>query len=139
MNDKIKIIREACIKANPEIVELKFGCEVKKDGEVYTVTIVKDTGTFKNTLEDYLLCVSKSGQAAALEKWVRIEIIGRPIRLPDILLVIPEKFGWAVMGKKYCFFSENGTPICDWNLKDDNLEHQSPETIKFINDILHHE
>lgn len=24
---KIEVIRQACVKANPEIVELKFGCE----------------------------------------------------------------------------------------------------------------
>jgi len=28
-NQKIEAIRKACIKANPEIVELKFGCQIK--------------------------------------------------------------------------------------------------------------
>ena len=29
MQDKINKIRQECIKTNPEIVELKFGCKVK--------------------------------------------------------------------------------------------------------------
>jgi hypothetical protein len=29
MEEKLKLIREKCIEANPEIVELKFGCRVK--------------------------------------------------------------------------------------------------------------
>jgi len=31
--DKIKEIRKKCIEANPGIVELKFGCGVRKRGE----------------------------------------------------------------------------------------------------------
>jgi len=32
MNEKLQLIREKCIAANPEIVELKFGCRVDVRG-----------------------------------------------------------------------------------------------------------
>jgi hypothetical protein len=38
--EHIQTSREACIKANPEIMELKFGCEVetKSDGKMRVIT-----------------------------------------------------------------------------------------------------
>ena len=85
------IVREACIKANPDI-------EVGEE-------IAEENGMM------------------------------RPIRLADVLLAIREKMplGNIPMG--------HGTSVLNlmmqhWNLRTDDLSQQSPETLKFLADLL---
>lgn len=94
--EKIEKIRQICITANPEIAELKFGCELGGLAPVLGRT--------------YFLSKAETEQAYFLdvypEKWIDIkdhpwytimvnkpavityEVIGRPIRLADVLFAL---------------------------------------------------
>lgn len=110
--EHIEKIRKACIEANPEIMELNFGCE----------------------LEEF-------------------EILGRPIKLSDVLLAIKETYG-NTMGfflNQYGMFyhmleeikyPDSMNPVVlkykelGWNLREDDLTKQSPECLQFLADLL---
>lgn len=115
--DKIK---EACIKANPEIMELKVGCEVMYGDDLKEPC--------KVTLGNPYIVENNE----VFNPWNRddtsdlFEILGRPIRLADVLLVIFQAQQQRETVKIVLF----------WNLKDDNLEHQSEETLAFIASLL---
>lgn len=76
-------VREAVIKANPEIMELKFGCEVLREGAPKREFIC---GMFNDTVS--LVRVDELGawlpfeipKPPASQDW---KVIGRPIRLDD--------------------------------------------------------
>ena len=77
---KTDFIRGKCVEANPEIMELKFGCEVKwkKYGTTHTIYYGKDSdGKFKFT---------ECGIGYYTEK--DVEIVGRPIYLDDLKSVL---------------------------------------------------
>lgn len=67
-----------------------------------------------------------------------ISTINAPIRLADVLLAI------AWHGKEYACgsgdnvaeFSFTGSEPPYWNLRDDNLEKQLPQTVDFIGSVL---
>lgn len=105
----IEKLKEKIIAANPEIIGDWSGCEV-----CGTMCGICDDRFFK-------------------------EKIGRPIRLADVLLAmkndnIPlvEEDSWNVKVGTY----DVATLIQIWNLKDDNLDEQSIETIQFLYDLL---
>jgi hypothetical protein len=60
----------------------------------------------------------------------------RPIRLADVLLVVHKK----VFGKHETVSLPTAKPLLDvvmeWNLKDDNLDHQSDECKQFLIGLL---
>jgi hypothetical protein len=112
--DEYQQLKEVIQKANPEIMELKFGCEV----------------------EGY-----KS-------------VIGRPIRLTDVLIALnlrrdTHMKDWFAVNT-YGLFLENKvkeitarpyahpmiSALYSWNLKDDNLDHQSEECKEFLTNLL---
>ena len=129
MKKELQDIREACIKANPEIVELKFGCTVKfKGGKPHIIYSTAPTSNF-------IYCVGRFRQLRSNIK----EILGRPVRLSDVLLAIggestsqKEQESYSVNLSKLCGFGWN---VC-WDLRNDNLDNQSPETISFIHSLL---
>lgn len=72
----IEVIRKACVAANPEIMELKFGCEMRCKGKMLRY-IGKDNGSSALIVDDgSLLFVDAIGE---------VEILGHPIRLADVL------------------------------------------------------
>ena len=79
--DYIKTIKEACIKANPEIMELKFGCEVKIFGG-------ENTKIVQNIDNKFLLSNGKFHYGEIRNKDNYEEILGRPITLEDILICL---------------------------------------------------
>ncbi|HEA84588.1 MAG TPA: hypothetical protein ENI04_01235 [Candidatus Wildermuthbacteria bacterium] len=122
-------IREACIKANNEIVELKFGCETEGQYEHFGSTDIKEKGIIlSGDIKDNLIPVKFYSHREAMNVNVKdFEIIGRPIRLADIFLA-----DRASLNKKL-----HTEEILEyWNLTDDNLENQSKETIDFIAGLL---
>lgn len=153
MNQNLKKIREACIKANPEIVNKDFGCRFKiisKDGfhfahlNKFGTDIFFYDGTYK------LLCqqgwISMDEYVNNQSKW---EIIGREIGIADVLLAIgnSEKWeqGWFVTytgkfakieeiggGDKFANVFLNRPP---WNLLKP-LEGQTEEVWEFIANLL---
>lgn len=97
-------IRAACIAANPEIVELKFGCEVLiggTDRKRVTEHLVRydksealflGRDSFVDLTEDHRTAVLKSCYETHKPSKASLEILGREIQLADVLLAT--KFGW---------------------------------------------
>jgi len=110
----LQTIREACIKANPEIRDFEYGiehCEKHKIG--YKLGQLK--------CED---CIARC----------------RPIRLADVLFamnpnILVDGLGvfWEFIDGREYRCKQHTTK---WNLKDDNLEQQSEETLTFISELL---
>jgi len=140
--DNLQKIKDACIKANPEIMELKFGCVYQNSKFDYIATI---TG-FSD--EQYHIELNRGGKSVENKSTMEEKaddyiILGRPIRLADVLLTLEDiLMSVSVTNKvdygKASFILE---PVGSmkhfmWNLKDDNLEHQSEETINCIANLL---
>lgn len=141
---KLEAVRQKCLEVNPEIVELEFGCHVKTapmgigapENEYCIFTIVGQDINGKYRLLERRNHISKSSFQ---------EIIGRPIRLTDVLLAING-------GKKYYAVTDDGkiaflAPAKDsnaryivieskWNLHKDSLDEQSEATIDFLYELL---
>jgi hypothetical protein len=128
MKTHLEIIREACIKANPSILELKFGCEIKINDalgkiiivkNIFGVTTYKVIGSNIDYLEDEFT-----------------EILGRPIRLSDIIFTLyknkkAQYFGGMLDDNSIYFANRIG-----WNLLHDDIELQSQPTKDFIAGLL---
>lgn len=151
---KIEDIRKACIKANPEIVELKFGCNVKRYATPEIDTLVRiftDTkGGFgvwliRQEPHDYDTTFRFLATREEVESW---QIIGRPIRLADVLLAITqseknwnnEEYGCVGLeiqeDRNEAELETNEKGWAKWNLLKDNLEDQSEPTIDFLWSLL---
>lgn len=155
---KINAIREACIKANPEIVKLEFGCEVKNRG-CKEVLISKPCEYFSHGDKVFGLQTTDGNREVGLDEqgyyWygvsdrsVRVEILGRPIRLADVLVMTGKIT--EINGKKINSigvnrsggifvqesFTKPPTTFCFWNLLKNDLRLQSPECIDFLYNLL---
>lgn len=134
MKTHIEEIRAKCILANPEIVELKFGCKFIDLESTQTMIYLNETRSgatfaFSETLGND--CYEDDFR---FEDDTKITIIGRDIRLADVLcLPDTEKM-------KNATDTENAIECFNflmmWNLKKDRLEDQSPECIKFIHNLI---
>lgn len=139
----LEIIRKACIAANPSILDLKFGCEVKNKKFGYTFfvsfcdkeneVVVYCPKEFDNQFHHDSIEHFEAG---------KMEILGRPIRLADVLLAIAHKDK-----RRFCCdelgnileYSREGKIFAgevSWNLLADDLTAQSPETLAFFADLL---
>lgn len=139
----IEIIRKACIKANPDILKLKFGCEVElnKESKSERMTVVKlldKTGEYVVTYQD---------GTQGLNQPDELKIIGRPIRLADVLVAMNADreniWGYYLGSDGYLcesiegdFGTELESTPCRWNLKNDDLALQPDETLEFLVNIL---
>jgi hypothetical protein len=104
--ERLAVIRHACIRENPEIVELKIGCEVELDwGHTATVVSVHPDGSLYTTW----------GKSKVPRKHVKV-IVGRPIRLADVLLAT----------------HATARVVSRWDWKHDDLTEQSDECLAFL-------
>jgi len=113
-------LKAVIVNANPSIMNLEFGCEVKGSGSIPVLQYVgKSNGqyalAYQNDGKDEMLIVERLGT----------EILGRPIRLADVLLAMDD------LMHELCL-----DVVTKWNLEKDDLTHQSPETINFLHKIL---
>lgn len=121
--EKIQVIREACIAANPSITELKFGCKID-------VSSCSDgcCGFEKGWIIDSSMEVKnkKINHIILKDTFTIQEILGRNIRLVDVLLVMGAKENWEniINGKN------------SWNLLNDSLDAQSESTISFLYQLI---
>lgn len=153
-----QIIIEACIKANPEIIELKPGCEVmmKKYGGKYNdmlnysisqpvpiVSVCDGVGGVKR-----LVCIDNFGNTftdgikKVGDEWMECpsrisKVIGRPITLPDVLLAMTkidtgQMFILEESGLRYATHPK----VPSWNLYKNDLRLQSNELKMFIAGIF---
>lgn len=134
-------IREACIKANPEILKLEFGCVVQMEGVLTPEAII---GTLVNEA-DIVYKIDTATYHNTSLKMIK-EILGRPIRLADVLLAI-NHHSWIhdidvpkVLNLRsdapYQALLLVGTLIDKWEKSKDDLTLQSEETIDFIHSVL---
>ena len=120
----IKKLRDKIISAVPEIMELKFGCKT----EYGIITRIKGTQLFLDGLKGY---VSKGQVKRGICK-----IIGRTITLADVLFTLNQ-----LVCEKSCetlkwYHNRLLDVLTKWNWSDNNLDYQSPETKKFLEDLL---
>src|SRR5918912_3715935 len=149
MNDKYEQLKSVIQAVNPEIMELKFGCEVARFADEGIVDIFCSMKSSNEGIGNYDITFLRKGSITIntfaadrkeIESW---KILGRPIRLSDVL--------WTIQGHRkptdYFAITQSGvfienelktvtpTPLngrllstgAGWNLKDDNLDHQSEE------------
>lgn len=153
-------LKQVVQQANPEILELKFGCEVKYQGEKTTV-VSSETDFFAHRpnhtmgkAQYMVITPSVHGNNTIYEGDLEVKILGRPIRLADVLLAVQESdnkpmyFNCGSDGAFYevdytypdgnhCVIEHKGLGAgVGWNLRDDNLDNQSEETKEFLIDLL---
>lgn len=139
-------IREACIKANPSIKDLVFGCQIKVEKGIATIYEAND-----QVIEAVQLDKPEIGYRWAVNKPREtvndFEIIGRPIRLADVLLAVKlfgrKRVPWMVDEMGFFWARDNDKKVIffglekQWDLFKDDLTQQSEETIDFIYELLH--
>lgn len=154
--NNLQKVRDATIKANPEILELKFGCVVEYQD------LRKSLKYPGHTKIGTVIRVSKNGHLVLDKgidsKWTNaktakdVKIIGRTIRLADVLLAIQKiedskytdlvvnRWGEFLLDEEISGEESKGgiytTTLATWNLLKNRLEDQSPETLEFIANLL---
>jgi hypothetical protein len=136
--NQIEDIRKACVEANPDILKLEFGCEVEWDGSFFFLQQNKrDAYMFFSPNECDTFCVDLH----IVDNEVcedGFKIIGRPIRLADILVAISKRdtviYSIHTDGT---FLTKSGDTGVKYNLPADDITLQSPETISFIHNLLY--
>lgn len=139
MSDYEKL-KQVIQQANPEIMELKFGCEFE----------VKENAPNHPGGEHFILHVSQRHPLWFEAKTDRtdgryldfrnqdIEILGRPIGLPDVLLAsmasIDDRQSDSDI-RKQLYPIEALKILAQWDLKK-TLDHQNAETKKFLIQLL---
>lgn len=168
MTDKYEQLKQVIQAANPEIMELKFGCEVNLDtGESYGFGEIVREISICPKHKRWATCENNGFECSdEMENgfiiftgndeyyWERTvkkseikdyQILGRPIRLADVLLALQNNVrtenGIRMMDIKGTFALSDATNhvLMRWNPKDDNLDHQSEECKEFLIKLLVHE
>ena len=136
---KLEYIKSKVVEVNPEIMELKFGCEVKnKTSNDYRI-ILRGVA-FKGGMP--MLCDSGMFRRVNVHYFPieNVEILGRPIRLADVLHTLDEGSNQEIV-----VHIDGELGIADeaiiwkntyWNLQDNNLTNQSEECINFLAEVL---
>lgn len=126
-NEQLKEVREWVIKAVPDIVKLKFGCEVYMDlGNIDGTSIIHTA--YPEMDKFFTIDNGKSYPMSSIK-----EILGRDIRLADVLLAV-ESLNNVNVG----FVLRNQwLEILElWTMETDSLDAQSPETISFLFNLI---
>ncbi len=138
--ENIEAVRRACVAANPSIMELGFGCEVINQYSV--LGRVTNKGFVVRNSENYIHVQVERGDVSFAEAWLVEEftILGRSIRLADVLLAMPSNsvikinnlggFSWLIDGE----WKDIAMPR--YNLLKDDLSLQSQETVEFLASLL---
>jgi len=138
----LEAVRAKIVEANPEIMEVKYGCYLSGRGLHNAFVFNRRTG------QDTIL-VEVGGYTTAeipADEIERYTIHGRVIRLEDVLLAAQGHIGWLEpdgMGTLWLCDQVKrwGKPMRDerivgWNLRSDSLDQQPPETIAFLHSLL---
>lgn len=137
--EQLTHIRSKCVKAVPSILDLKFGCRIITSRDHICIVERKD--------EFQVITLGEDGNKRVVGLKKIKEVIGRPIQLSDVLLAInntgPVLYG-ITSGGVFAKIGVTGTPKYNmyleeayWNNLDDNLDHQSPEVLQFLYELLH--
>lgn len=147
--ENLEIVRQACIKANPAIMELGFGCKfISENGSEYTILHAPENTPFRLTA----VILEEPNNEMDFRKDGKFEILGRPIRLADVLLAMGKNkidvgCSSSFKGDYLHMFPQGNSkkeePIANthisvdtrqaqWNLLKDDLRDQFEETITFL-------
>lgn len=140
----LEIVREAVIKAVPEIIELKFGCRVK--GIANHLPPVEGEIAFFVEEPPSFIVNSDFGLVGNYTK-EDLNVIGRPIRLADVTYTISRtKHASNVlfdsMGGYWEIYMRDEDAVLKqqfparWNLLKDDLSMQSPQALEFLAKLL---
>jgi hypothetical protein len=123
-------------------VELKFGCEIVSDGGKHIFAICAEQNGEPGPL-------GRDSDGEAIWEMPSNRILGRPIRLADVLLAIAETKAWGRVKPKSAQSEEQYQSVLKgrsdisgkliqgfWDLRRDDLQKQSDETINFIYELL---
>jgi hypothetical protein len=129
--DNIAAIRAACIKANPEIEGKSGHCICGHEFWCHAQHNVskKEFENRKSDLykPDCTHCVCTNYH----------QLIGRPIRLADVLLAIGDiPHTHFLKDDTYGIHGDAAKIVLDWRLRTDDLEQQSDTTLSFIASLL---
>ena len=133
-----KEVRDEITKANPSILDLRFGCEIDDLGKRYFLT--ENT---PNSTKDWFTSDRRIVSLEMLTQANHTEIIGRKITLEDCLIALREKrsheFHTADVPTTMKFGKEmdleNKKLLSLWEMGKD-LANQSKETISFLYQLL---
>lgn len=148
-------VREACIRANSEIVELKFGCKVRLK-ERYVPDVLVGIQAF-DTFNEVTIAHFRDGYHGKITMRMTSQevgemiILGRDIRLADLLLMFKSLFDvgndnpilqWNNIDASYDtvrIVTLNNEIKAHWNLEYDSLEwhrDNQPETVQALAEII---
>jgi len=148
--ETLAAVRAAVIRAVPEIVELKFGCELSRKGQEDSrrlYKVIEDVGFGANDKKCWINSVPFGSMPIELEK-DRIEnggefkIVGRPIRLADVLnaLMRTEHLVCIASNERFEVFNKEKNEweqvFKTWCFQNDDLSLQPEETVAFIHGLL---
>lgn len=86
MKEQYEKLRQVIIAANPEIMELKFGCQLEYQNELWSVAKLT-VNAILLTHTDGIRVTRFGNYSEAITKY-GVKVIGRPIRLADVLLAL---------------------------------------------------
>jgi hypothetical protein len=139
--NSLEIIRKACNEANPEIRELKFGCLVDlndnhKKETAYAIVTDEKLYFPRGIDYDQRKFETTKGQVGPELRYSFYKVLGRPIRLSDIIFTLyknkkAQYFGGMLDDNSIYFANRIG-----WNLLHDDIELQSQPTKDFIAGLL---
>ena len=159
MKSPLTRVHAAIVKVCPDVLELKMGCKIILDGDRHTVLYYDRGGkSFDGEHTEYYgqmleLHSDKNGEVCKyghededyeMPKLSELQILGRPITLADVLRAIDncnsDNPPALTAEGQFCQYDpENGEMHLTgeyWNLKNDSLDAQSPETISFLEGVL---
>lgn len=143
--EKYNFIRKEAIKVNPDIVKLEFGCKIiaKLYDKEFKAIITSDQ------MLDYVYAVNSSGVIFSEDPILInkiIKILGRDIRLADILLLLEKSSipmgDYSIDSNRLDFYKiESDEPEIEWcwYLLQDSLEYHlnnHPEVIECIYNLI---
>ncbi len=139
-------LKEIIWKAVPEILELKFGCELKYPGYERATLCGQQINFWKVYCKRKNEVCFNTVTPGQLQFSEVIQILGRPIRLADVLMVVekskPTQLWYVKADGTFCsarYDELNNKGLkrhAEWNLLDDNLDNQSDECKQFLIDLL---
>ena len=134
MNNKdYQKLKSVIQEAVPSLMELEFGCDMvdKFKNEYY----IGYEGRLFQKLGD--------GNECDPELTGSLKILGKPIRLADVLIALGNIVYLTIPADTYCIHPvllimdrENTHPRAEWNLSKNSLDLQTPEVKQFLHDIL---
>lgn len=150
--DKLEYIRQACIKANPSIKDLVFGCQIRQKFSVKKYVHILCEPSKTDEGDEYIYTThGHTAEKVYIKRYTPtdnyiLEIIGRECRLADVLLAMTKVYNERDTIDDSRNYHKNGKIIplsdffaeicCLYNLTQDNLELQSEETRSFIYELL---